>query len=216
MVLSRGLFFFLGPHLRHVEFPRLGVESELQLLACTTMAIPDLSRRYQIWAASSTYNLCLSLQQCLILKPLSQARDKTCHPHRCYVGSLTRWATTGTLRGQCWIMINVGVYSVRRDFWPDLARLRSQSDWCIFVYFCVILSRVWAAFQAVRILCEVDASAVGHLPHSEFENSCLLSWFLSLIFGWVRYIKEKDYGLSFSIWTRKQRSCPSSLLLKSR
>ena len=31
------LFFFLGPHLWHIEVPRLGVESELQLLAYTTV-----------------------------------------------------------------------------------------------------------------------------------------------------------------------------------
>ena len=36
--------FVLGPRLRHPEVPRLGVESELQLLACTTAtATPDLS-----------------------------------------------------------------------------------------------------------------------------------------------------------------------------
>ena len=29
-------FFFLGPHLRHTEVPRLGVGSELQLPAYTT------------------------------------------------------------------------------------------------------------------------------------------------------------------------------------
>ena len=29
-------FVFLGPHLWYMEIPRLGVESELQLLACTT------------------------------------------------------------------------------------------------------------------------------------------------------------------------------------
>ena len=29
------LFFFLGPHLQHIEVPRLGVESELQLLVYT-------------------------------------------------------------------------------------------------------------------------------------------------------------------------------------
>ena len=29
-------FFFLGPYMRHMEVPRLGVESELQLLAYTT------------------------------------------------------------------------------------------------------------------------------------------------------------------------------------
>ena len=39
------LFFFLGPHPRHMEVPRLGVEKELQLPACTTaMATMDLSR----------------------------------------------------------------------------------------------------------------------------------------------------------------------------
>ena len=35
---------FLGPHLRHMEIPRLGVEPELQLLAYTTAtATPDAS-----------------------------------------------------------------------------------------------------------------------------------------------------------------------------
>ena len=29
-------FFFLGPHLRHMEVPRLGMELELQLPAYTT------------------------------------------------------------------------------------------------------------------------------------------------------------------------------------
>ena len=37
-------FFFLGPHLRHVEVQRLGVKSELQLPICTiATATPDLS-----------------------------------------------------------------------------------------------------------------------------------------------------------------------------
>ena len=36
--------FFLGPHLWHMEITRLGVQSELQLLAYTTAtATPDLS-----------------------------------------------------------------------------------------------------------------------------------------------------------------------------
>ena len=37
-------FFFLGPYQWHMEVPRIGVKSELQLLACTTAtAIPDLT-----------------------------------------------------------------------------------------------------------------------------------------------------------------------------
>ena len=45
------LFFFLGPYLRHIEVPRLGVESELQLLAYATAT----QRRIQ--AASTTYTM---------------------------------------------------------------------------------------------------------------------------------------------------------------
>ena len=43
---------FLGPHLKHMEVSRLGVELELQLLACTTApAMPD---------PSHIHNLCRS------------------------------------------------------------------------------------------------------------------------------------------------------------
>ena len=63
-------FFFLWLHLQHMEFPRLGVESELQLPAyTTTTAMPDLS---------CICDLCCSLQQCQILKPLSKDRYRTC------------------------------------------------------------------------------------------------------------------------------------------
>ena len=38
------VFFFLTAHLKHMEVPRLGVQSELQLPSCTTAtAVPDLS-----------------------------------------------------------------------------------------------------------------------------------------------------------------------------
>ena len=61
---------FLGLHLLHTKFPRLGVETELQLPAYTTaIATPDLSHicnlRYSSW-------------QLQILNPLSKARNQTC------------------------------------------------------------------------------------------------------------------------------------------
>ena len=60
-------FAFLGPHLQHMEVPRLGVELKVQLLACTTAtAMRD---------PSCTWNLHCSSQQCWILNPLSEARD---------------------------------------------------------------------------------------------------------------------------------------------
>ena len=59
-------FVFLGSHLQHMEVPRLGTESELQLLAYTTnTAIPD---------PSHICNLLHSLQQHQILNPMSKAR----------------------------------------------------------------------------------------------------------------------------------------------
>ena len=60
-------FFFLGPHLWHMEVPRLGVKSELQLLA-TAMTMQDLSLFCDLHHSS---------QQCRILNPLSEARDGT-------------------------------------------------------------------------------------------------------------------------------------------
>ena len=52
-----------------MEVPRLGVKSELQLLAYTTAtARPDLSHICKLHHSS---------QQCWILNPLSMARDQT-------------------------------------------------------------------------------------------------------------------------------------------
>ena len=62
-------FFLLGLHLQHMEVPRLGVKSELHLLAyTTTAATPDLSH---------ICNLYHSSQQHWIFNPLSKARDQT-------------------------------------------------------------------------------------------------------------------------------------------
>ena len=62
-------FFFpsLGPHLRHVEVPRLWVEPELQLLASTTAtATQDLSCVCDPHPSS---------RQCWMLNPLNETRD---------------------------------------------------------------------------------------------------------------------------------------------
>ena len=62
-------FSFLGPHPKHMEVPRLGVESELQLLACATAtAMQHLSR---------VCDLHCTLWQHQNLNPLREARDWT-------------------------------------------------------------------------------------------------------------------------------------------
>ena len=63
-------FVFLGPHPRHMEVPRLGVESELQLPAyATATAMPDPSCLCALHHSS---------WQRQILNPVSEARDRTC------------------------------------------------------------------------------------------------------------------------------------------
>ena len=60
-------FCFLGPHLWHIEVPRLGGKSELQLPATATQNLNLVS------------TLNHSSQQHQILNPLSEARDRTCN-----------------------------------------------------------------------------------------------------------------------------------------
>ena len=80
-------FAFLGSHMQHMEVPSLGVKSELQLLAYTTVtATQDLSCFCKLHHSS---------QQCWILNPLIEARDET---HNLMIPSQIhfRCATTGT------------------------------------------------------------------------------------------------------------------------
>ena len=64
-----GVFRLLRPHLWQVEVPRLGVTRELQLLAYTTAtATRDPGRVHDLHHSS---------QQCWILNPRSEARDRT-------------------------------------------------------------------------------------------------------------------------------------------
>ena len=65
-------FAFLGPHLWHMEVPRLGVQLELQLPAyTTTTAMQDPSRICDLQHSS---------WQRRVLHPRSEARDRT-HIH---------------------------------------------------------------------------------------------------------------------------------------
>ena len=62
-------FFFLGSRLGHMEFPRLGVQSELQLLTtATATATQD---------PGCICDLHHTSQQGRILNPLKEARDRT-------------------------------------------------------------------------------------------------------------------------------------------
>ena len=62
-------FVFLGPHPKHMEFPRLGVKSELQLLAtATATAMPYFSHIWELHHSSWQHR---------ILNPLRVDRDWT-------------------------------------------------------------------------------------------------------------------------------------------
>ena len=61
-------FCLLGLHLRYMEIPRLGVESDLQLLATATAT----------WDPSHVCDLHHSSWQHRILNPLNEAWDQSC------------------------------------------------------------------------------------------------------------------------------------------
>ena len=63
------IFCFLGPHLQHMEVPRLVILVELQLQTYTT-ATPT-------WDPSCVCKLHHSSAQCRIPNPLSKGRDRT-------------------------------------------------------------------------------------------------------------------------------------------
>ena len=65
------LFYFLGPYPWHMEVLRLAVESELQVLAYTTVTAT--------WDPSLVCDPHHSSWQPRILNPLSEVRDQ--HPH---------------------------------------------------------------------------------------------------------------------------------------
>ena len=98
---------FLGPHLWHMEVPRLRVELELQLPAyITASAMPDLSRVYDQHHSSWQHQ---------ILNPLSEARDGT---HSLMVTSWIRfgYTTTGTPQTCCLSMLRaLCLFSVKKN-----------------------------------------------------------------------------------------------------
>ena len=65
------IFLFLGPHAWHMEVPKLGVQSELELPATATATAT------RVRASSVTYTIVHSNspRQHQILNPLSEARD---------------------------------------------------------------------------------------------------------------------------------------------
>ena len=74
--MSECFVCFLGLHLRHMEVPRLRLESELQL------ALTPLPQQQRIWAGSATYAI---------------AHGNT--------GSLTHWARPGIKPAFSWILV---------------------------------------------------------------------------------------------------------------
>ena len=93
----------LGPHVQRMEVPRLGIKSELQLLAYTTaIATPDLSLICDLHQSSGQYR---------ILNPLSQDTDWTCN---LMVLSRIRFHCT-TLENFRW-----------KEYWLNLSKLQWQ------------------------------------------------------------------------------------------
>ena len=133
---GEGVVCFLGLHLQHMEVPRLGVKSEVQLSANTTVtANRGLSHICDVHHSSG---------QCWILNPLGEARGQTC------ILMDTHWvryhrATTGTpclsvklTNNPCfigsgmipWLAVHSGpLHPPGRGDWSAWARLITKGGW---------------------------------------------------------------------------------------
>ena len=118
-----------------MEIPRLGVESELQLLAYTT-AIAT-------WDLSHVYNLHHSSRQPWILNPLNEARDQPASSW-ILVTFITHWATTA-IPNTIFFLISVFAY------WWYLQLRIYRGIFCSlrFCHTCVNLQKICKALASV-------------------------------------------------------------------
>ena len=136
-----------------MEVPRLGVQSELQLLAyASATAMPD---------PSSACDLHHSSRQCWILNPLSEARDQT---HNLMVPSRSCFhcATTGTSplifwTGESFVVWGCFVYCWIFSSIPGLYPVDVSSDTQV-----VTIKNAWR-------LCQMSPWEADSLPS---ENTC--------------------------------------------
>ena len=120
-------FFFLvwGAHPQHIEVPRLGLESELQLpLYPTATATWDLSRVFDLHHSSL---------QCQILNPLSKAWDQTfasiCLPCLLITPNSLTWEQSPYSKGPSTDWSSLGpLFRARRIHDLDAAAVASPSQ----------------------------------------------------------------------------------------
>ena len=115
------MFCFLGLHLRHMEVPRLAVESELQMPAYATIT-QDPS-----WVCDLHH----SSQECQILITMSEAMDLT-HILMDPIWVFYHWAMTGTpisrySRLQMFPLLELWMY-LATPFWTVVFLYRSQLE----------------------------------------------------------------------------------------
>ena len=95
------LFCFLEPHTRHMEGPRLGVTSELQLLGyATATAIQDPSQTFDLHHSSRN------------------------------AGSLTHWARPGIEPASSWMLVRSVSTVPQWEFWQCLKFKNQKSMRC--------------------------------------------------------------------------------------
>ena len=151
-------FLFLGPHLWHMEVPRLGVKLELHLLAyATATAMPDLSGSCEIHHSS---------RQCQILNPLSEARDRT-HILMDTSWVCFHWAIMGTPLFFLCFILNFGV--------KDLNVVRGS-----FVLFCIVFWQILYQIKAIPFC------SLIHIFNLEWMQS-LVKCFFSYLWMWYDF-----------------------------
>ena len=149
-----------------MEVPRLGDDSELQLLAYSTAtATPDLSHVCDLYHSSP---------QCWTLNPMSEARDQT---HIFMDTSQVRyhWATIGTPQSRHfrnkWVVNSVSFvrsFSSRNPYWKVTIVNYLVKHWKIKKISVTSSQNIWSCAvygQANKQIVSASEKTVHHLTH---------------------------------------------------
>ena len=170
-----------------MEVPRLGVESELQLLVWTTAT----------WDLSHIYNLNHSSGQCWILNSLSEARDPT-------------WILMERNQVRyCWATVGIPIVSLNMfsAFFYGSSFSRTPIRWMLAGLWPVLASKprcsqgssFWCRTSRLgSLMWDSDPSLLGknlsnydHLPLC--QSSAWSVVILSTLFSWVLWVVKENY-----------------------
>ena len=178
-------FFISGLYRRHMEVPRLGVESELQLqTTVTATAMPD---------SSFICNLHHSSWQCQIFNPLSRFRDRTW----VLMGSL-QLSHNGNAQFFVFVFFTVSLYAETKTF------LQSTTWHTVIMQMVLCIRTASVVIWPILSFLSLPLFFIASCPLPFFCLAWFPRWFnkvhhLNSAFGHIETSRERKWNMELVI-----------------